>query len=81
MANEIVGAPVSAADEICTATDFCNQKKKECPFQRINSQGNIFQTALEIVSIVTQSMNPIIKSSISDLRSSFLVVDESVKVK
>lgn len=80
VASEMINVPITAANKLCKATNLCNQGIEECPFRRVISDGNIFETAFSIVSIISQAVNPLVESAKSDLRSSFLVLDESVRV-
>ena len=80
MTGEILEAPVTVAKDLCSAIDYCYQKERECPFRSISSADSIFETVYDIIKLISKTTDPVKKAPVSDLRSPFLVLDESIKV-
>ena len=52
----------------------------QCPFGSAKTAKTPFEAALDIVSIIAQSVQPYMVAKMPELRSTFLVMDETAKV-
>ena len=70
------------AYRVCTAVDYCMPRSvaDQCPFGVAKTAKSPFEAALDIVSIIAQSVQPYMVAKMPELRSTFLVMDETAKV-